>query len=53
MSDFPNIVGAPGGSEAQTLCFMTDKKFVRKNYADLRLLVDDKTPLRNPHKGWF
>ena len=53
MSDFPNIIDVPGGQEVQTLCFMTDKKFVRKNYVDLRLLVDDKTPLRNPHKGWF
>lgn len=53
MTDFPNIVNVPGGKEVQTLCFMTDKKHVRKNFVDLRLLVDDKTVLRNPHKGWF
>ncbi len=50
---FPNIVDVPGGLEVQTLCFMTDDKFTRKNYVDLRLLVDDKTVLKNPHKGWF
>ncbi|MBR5602382.1 MAG: hypothetical protein IKW24_07085, partial [Clostridia bacterium] len=53
MLDFPNIIDVPGGQEVQTLCFMTDKLYQRKNYVDLRLLVDDKTVLRNPHKGWF
>ena len=53
MSDFPNLIDVPGGKEVQTLCFMTDKLYQRKNYVDLRLLVDDKTVLRNPHKGWF
>ena len=53
MSEYPNVINVPGGKEIQTLCFMTDKKHVRKNFVDLRLLVDDKTVLRNPHKGWF
>ena len=50
---FSNIIDAPGDKEVQTLCFMTDDRTVRKNFVDLRLLVDDKTVLRNPHKGWF
>ena len=53
MSEFPNVVAVPGGKEVQTMCFMTDKPFVRKNFIDLRLLADDKTVLKNPHKGWF
>ena len=53
MAEYPNVIQVPGSKEVQTLCFMTDKKFVRKNYVDLRLLVDDKTVLHNPHKGWF
>ena len=50
---FPNIIDAPGDKEVQTMCFMTDNQNTRKNFVDLRLLVDDKTVLKNPHKGWF
>ena len=50
---FPNIIDAPGDKEVQTMCFMTDDRITRKNFVDLRLLVDDKTVLKNPHKGWF
>ena len=51
---FPNIIDVPGGLENQTMCFMTDDRAARrKNFVDLRLLVDDKTVLKNPHKGWF
>ena len=50
---FPNVCDVPGGLEVQTMCFMTDDQTVRKNFVDLRLLVDDKTVLKNPHKGWF
>ena len=51
---FPNLLDVPGGLENQTMCFMTDDIAARrKNFVDLRLLVDDKTVLKNPHKGWF
>ncbi len=53
MSEYPNVTPAPGGKEVQTMCFMIDKRFERKNFVDLRLLVDDKTVQKNPHKGWF
>ena len=53
-TQFPNIIDVPGGLENQTMCFMTDDIAARrKNFVDLRLLVDDKTVLKNPHKGWF
>lgn len=53
-SHFPNIIDVPGDLENQTMCFMTDDSAARrKNFVDLRLLVDDKTVLKNPHKGWF
>ena len=51
-TQFPNIIDVPGGLENQTMCFMTDNQNTRKNFVDLRLLVDDKTVLKNPHKGW-
>ena len=37
---FPNIIDSPGDMEVQTMCFMTDDRITRKNFVDLRLLVD-------------
>ena len=39
--------------EAQTERGMFDVIPGRKGFVDLRPLEDDKTVLKNPHKGWF
>ena len=50
---YPNLQPAPIPGGAQTLCGMFDNRAVRADFVDLRPLMDDKTPLKNPHKGWF
>ena len=50
---YPNLQPAPIPGGAQTLCGMFDNRAVRADFLDLRHLMDDKTPLKNPHKGWF
>ena len=50
---YPNLQPAPVPGGAQTLCGMFDNRAVRADFLDLRHLMDDKTPLKNPHKGWF
>lgn len=32
---------------------IADSFEIRRNWTDLRLLLDDRTILRNPHKGWY
>ena len=53
MTDFPNLQDSPFVYEAQTLRGMTDDLSKKHDYIDLRHLIDDKTILKNPHKGWF
>ena len=50
---YPNLMPAPTPDGSQTLCGMFDQLATRKDFLDLRPLMDDKTPLKNPHKGWF
>ena len=50
---FPNLQPAPAGDASQTQCGMYDDPRARQGFVDLRPLMDDKTPLKNPHKGWF
>lgn len=40
-------------SEDQTMRGMVNDLTRMTGYVDLRTLVDDKTVLKNPHKGWF
>ncbi|MBQ9162531.1 MAG: DUF4832 domain-containing protein [Clostridia bacterium] len=53
VTNFPNLQDSPFEREPQTLRGMTDDRSQKRNYIDLRHLVDDKTVLKNPHKGWF
>ncbi|MCQ2428797.1 MAG: DUF4832 domain-containing protein [Clostridia bacterium] len=39
--------------EPQTLFGVWDDRTVSRHLIDLRPLTDDRTVLRNPHKGWF
>ena len=50
---YPNLMPAPTPDGSQTMCGMFDQLATRKDFLDLRPLMDDKTPLKNPHKGWF
>ncbi|MCQ2433080.1 MAG: DUF4832 domain-containing protein [Clostridia bacterium] len=51
--NLPNIQPADRPMEDQTMRGMTDDLTRNKDFVDLRLLIDDKTVLKNPHKGWF
>lgn len=53
MKQFPNLQSVSTPEECQTFCGMLDDRTIRKNFVDLRLLIDDKILHRNPHKGWF
>jgi len=50
---YPNLMPAPAPDGSQTMCGMFDDLSTRRDFIDLRPLIDDKTPLKNPHKGWF
>lgn len=50
---YPNLMPAPTPDGCQTLCGILDDRSLRRDFVDLRPLMDDKTPLKNPHKGWF
>lgn len=39
--------------EPQTLFGIVDDRTTARHQVDLRTLIDDRTVLRNPHKGWF
>lgn len=53
MADFPNMCTPDFPYEPQTLRGMVDDKSKKNNLIDLRPFMDDKTVLKNPHKGWF
>lgn len=50
---FPNETPRSGPYEAQTLCGWFDDPRKINGFIDLRPVADDKTVLKNPHKGWF
>ena len=50
---YPNLCPAPAEDGPQTMCGMLDNPLSRPDFIDLRGMVDDKTVLKNPHKGWF
>ena len=54
---YPNLIKNSIGGDTQTLWGMTDKASAATateyGFVDLRLMRDDKTVHRNPHKGWF
>ena len=50
---FPNLQPITALRQSQTLRGLTDDVSTRRYFVDLRSLVDDKTVLKNPHKGWF
>ena len=50
---FPNEFPATAPMEDQTMRPMTDDLNRNRYFRDLRLLVDDITVKKNPHKGWF
>jgi len=51
---FPNEISSAGRiMEEQTARGMFDTLKPTRNMVDLRALADDKTVLKNPHKGWF
>ena len=51
--DFPNLCAPVGSPVSQTMTGMWDDPTCRAGFVDLRPLMDDKTVLKNPHKGWF
>jgi len=53
MKNCKNIREIQPVGENQTLRGMQDIRGIRRYYVDLRGVADDKTVLRNPHKGWF
>lgn len=50
---FPQEVPASAPEESQVLTGMWDARPLARYEIDLRPQADDKTVLRNPHKGWF
>lgn len=50
---FPNESLPVYPMENQIMCGLFDDKSKINNYVDLRPFLDDKTVLKNPHKGWF
>lgn len=51
--NFPNAAASDRPMEPQTLCGWFDDPNRFNGFVDLRPFADDKTVLRNPHKGWF
>ena len=50
---YPNLCPAPTEDGSQTMCGMLDDPLSRPGFIDLRSFSDNKTVLKNPHKGWF
>ena len=48
---YPNLMPAPTSDGPQTLCGMFDDLATRKDFVDLRPLMDDKTPSEEPPQG--
>lgn len=50
---FPNETTNPNPQRCQTLCGYFDDVRKINGFVDLRPFEDDKTVLKNPHKGWY
>jgi len=50
---YPGLAVQDKPYEAQTYCGWYDDPRKENGFIDLRPFGDDKTVLRNPHKGWF
>lgn len=50
---YPGYSENKGVPECQTECGWFDDPRKENGYVDLRPYADDKTVLKNPHKGWF
>lgn len=53
METWKNMVDIQPYGDSQVLCGVLDDRARRSHFVDLRGVMDDKTVLRNPHKGWF
>ncbi len=51
--NYPNLTVSSRPEEPQTLCGWFDDPRRINGFTDLRPFADDKTVIRNPHKGWF
>ena len=51
--DFKNMEWITPYKELQDLTGVFDNRSARRYHIDLRSVMDDKTVLKNPHKGWF
>lgn len=53
MKKYKNLVEVVTPKENQVMCGMVDIRSARRYFVDMRRMIDDKTVLNNPHKGWF
>lgn len=51
--DYPNLCAPTGTPASQVMTGIWNDPLRRDGFVDLRPLADDKTVLKNPHKGWF
>ena len=50
---YPGELPITRPQECQTECGWYDDARRQNGYVDMRPFADDKTVLKNPHKGWF